>query len=218
MKKEVNIDKIVKILDDYYPPHIMDVNYEGQPYKVLVSCLLSLRTRDEITFPVSAKLFAVADTPEKMANLPQDKLENLIKSINYYKTKAQNIIDFSKIIVEKHDNQVPETIEELLKFKGVGRKTANLVVSLGHLKPAICVDTHVHKIANRLGYIETKNPEQTEYALRDKLPVEYWRVLNQLLVLHGREICKTINPKCSVCPIIEYCNQVITNNQNRSKK
>ncbi len=209
MKKEVNIDKIVKILDDYYPPHIMDTNYEGQPYKVLVSCLLSLRTRDEITFPVSAKLFDVADTPEKMANLSQDELESLIKSINYYKTKAQNIIDFSKLIVEKYDNKVPDTIEELLKFKGVGRKTANLVVALGHLKPAICVDTHVHKIMNRLGYIETKTPEQTEYALREKLEVKYWRVLNQLLVLHGREICKTINPKCSICPIIDYCNQII---------
>lgn len=208
MKKKVDIEKIVEILDNYYPTHVMEDNYTGNPYKALVSCLLSLRTRDEITFPVAEKLFQSADNPYKMVNLPYERLCEIIHSINYYKTKAENILNISGILIEKYNGEVPSTMEELLAFKGVGRKTANIVISVGFQKPAIAVDSHVHRISNRLGLVSTKNPEETEFELRKKLPEKYWRKWNQLLVLHGRATCKPITPLCNICPIIDCCNQV----------
>lgn len=208
MKKNVDIEKIVEILDNYYPIHVMEDNYTGKPYKALVSCLLSLRSRDEITFPVAEKLFQSANTPYKMVNLSYEDLCNIIKSINYYKTKAKNIQNISEILIEKYNGEVPSTMEELLDFKGVGRKTANIVLSVGFEKPAIAVDTHVHRISNRLGLVKTKSPEDTEFDLRKKLPEKYWRKWNQLLVLHGRATCKPITPLCNICPIIDFCNQI----------
>jgi len=203
MKKFVDIEKIVEILDNYYTMHVMEDNYTGQPYKALISCLLSLRTRDEITFPV-----AEADTPQKMINLSYEELCLIIKSINYYKTKAENILNISGILIEKYNGEVPSTMEELLAFRGVGRKTANIVLSVGFQKPAIAVDTHVHRISNRLGLVSTKTPEETEFALREILPEKYWRKWNQIMVLHGKNTCKPITPLCKICPIIDYCNQV----------
>ncbi|MEI8390355.1 MAG: endonuclease III [bacterium] len=208
MKKIVDIKKIVKILDDYYPMHVMEDNYTGNPYKALVSCLLSLRTRDEITFPIAEKLFQIADTPYKMINLSYEELCLIIKSINYYKTKAENILNISRILTEKYNGEVPSLMEELLAFRGVGRKTANIVISVGFQKPAIAVDTHVHRISNRLGLVFTKTPEETEFELRKKLPEKYWRKWNQILVLHGKSTCKPITPLCKICPIVEYCNQI----------
>jgi len=208
MKKSVDIDKIVEILDNYYPMHVMEDNYTGNPYKALVSCLLSLRTRDEITFPVAEKLFRTTDTPYKMINLSYEELCEKIKSINYYKTKAENILNISGILTEKYSGEVPSTMEELLAFRGVGRKTANIVLSVGFQKPAIAVDTHVHRISNRLGLVSTKTPEETEFALRESLPEKYWRKWNQIMVLHGKNTCKPITPLCKICPIIDYCNQV----------
>lgn len=198
----------LEILENYYPVHVMEKKYTGQPYKVLVACILSLRNRDEITFPVAERLFKIADTPEKMIKLPVEKIRETIKSINYYVSKAENIFNFSKIIAEKNHGRVPSTMEELLEFRGVGRKTANLVLSTGFGIPAITVDTHVHKIMNRLGYIHTKTPNETEFALRKKMPQKYWIKINALLVTHGREICKTSRPLCDICPIIYYCNQI----------
>jgi len=208
--KKVDIEKIVEILDNYYPMHVMEDTYTGQPYKALVSCLLSLRTRDEITFPVAEKLFQAADNPCKMINLSYEELCEKIKSINYYKTKAENIQTISRILLEKYNGDVPSSMEELLAFRGVGRKTANIVLSVGFQKPAIAVDTHVHRISNRLGLVSTKTPEETEFALREILPKKYWRKWNQIMVLHGKNTCKPITPLCKTCPIIEYCNQVFS--------
>ena len=210
MKKIVDIEKIVEILDNYYPMHVMEDNYTGNPYKALVSCLLSLRTRDEITFPVAEKLFHAADTPYKMINLSYEELCEKIKSINYYKTKAENILNISGILIEKYSGEVPSIMEELLAFRGVGRKTANIVLSVGFQKPAIAVDTHVHRISNRLGLVFTKTPEETEFELIKLLPKKYWRKWNQIMVLHGKNTCKPITPLCKTCPIIDYCNQVFS--------
>lgn len=208
MKKKIDIEKIVKILDNYYPMHVMEDNYTGNPYKALVSCLLSLRTRDEVTFPVAEKLFQAADTPYRMTHLSYEELCKIIHSINYYKTKAENILSISKILIENYNGEVPPTMEELLSFRGVGRKTANIVISVGFQRPAIAVDTHVHRISNRLGLVSTKNPDETEFKLRTKLPEKHWRKWNQILVLHGKNTCKPITPLCSICPIIDFCNQV----------
>lgn len=208
MKKFVDTEKIVKILTAYYPMHVMEDNYTGNPYKALISCLLSLRTRDSITFPVAEKLFQAADTPDKMLDLTYEELCEKIKSINYYRTKAENILNISKILAEKYNGEVPSGMEELLAFRGVGRKTANIVISVGFQKPALAVDTHVHRISNRLGLVSTKNPEETEFELMKKLPKKYWRKWNQIMVLHGQNTCKPITPLCKTCPIIDYCNQV----------
>jgi len=214
MKKKVDIKKIVEILDNYYPMHTMEDNYTGKPYKALVSCLLSLRTRDEVTFPVAEKLFLLADTPYKMINLSHEELCTIIKSINYYKTKAENILNISGISTEKYNGEVPSGMEELVAFRGVGRKTANIVISVGFERPAVAVDTHVHRISNRLGLVLTKKPDDTESELRKKLPEKYWRKWNQLLVLHGKNTCKPITPLCQICPIIDYCNQLVNNSKN----
>ena len=209
MNKKVDIGKITGILKDYYPPMMMAEIYTGMPYKTLVSCIMSLRTRDEITFPLSERLFAIADTPEKIANMPYEELCRIIKSINYYKTKAENIQLISRQLLENYGGKVPVDMEELLNFRGVGRKTANIVIGVGFEQPAIAVDTHVHRISNRLGYVNAKTADETEMELRKKLPKKYWKDYNRMLVLHGKNTCKPINPLCHSCPVIEYCNQEI---------
>ena len=205
-----NIDKIVEILKSAKQPksefvRLMD-NFKD-PYLVLIACILSLRTNDKTTYPATLRMLELAKTPEDMAKIDVDVLAKAIYPVGFYANKARQIIELSKIIAEKMNSQVPDEIEELVKFNGVGRKTANLVLSQGFNKPAICVDVHVHRIFNRLGYIKTKTPEETEFALREKLPVEYWIDINTLLVTHGQNICKPVNPKCSECPISEYCVQ-----------
>src|SRR5690606_29628638 len=144
-----------------------------------------LRTKDEVTMPASERLFALADTPQNMVKLSAETVAQAIFPVGFYKTKAQTIIDFSQKLLDDFNGQVPDTIEALLTLKGVGRKTANLVVGLGHGLPAICVDTHVHRICNRLGYIATQTPDETEAVLRAKLPLPYWNIINTMLVLHG---------------------------------
>ncbi len=211
MKKRVDIKEILKILEGYYSMPMMAETYTGNPYKSLVSCILSLRTRDEITFPIAEKLFEIADTPQSIAKMPYDKLCGIIKSINYYKTKAENIQIISKALIDRYNGEVPDNMDELLKFRGVGRKTANIVLSIGFGKPAIAVDTHVHRISNRLGYVKTKTPDETELELRKKLPQKYWREINRLFVVHGKNTCKPITPLCSTCPVINHCNQVGVN-------
>ena len=140
------------------------------PFHVLISCILSLRTQDATTAQASRRLFALADTPAKMLTLPTKKIEKVIYPVGFYRTKARNIRDICRALVEKYSGKVPDEIDELLELKGVGRKTANLVVTLGYRKPGICVDTHVHRISNRWGYVRTKTPKETEFALREKLP------------------------------------------------
>ena len=181
---------------------------EGDPFKVLVSCILSLRTQDRTTGPASDRLFSRADTPQKMLALSAEEIARVIFPVGFYRTKATQILDISRRLVASYGGRVPDSLDELLTFRGVGRKTANLVVTLGFGKPGICVDTHVHRICNRWGYVSTKSPEETEFALRAKLPAKYWLTINDLLVTYGQNQCTPISPKCSSCPISSFCDQV----------
>lgn len=178
------------------------------PYLVLIACLMSLRTKDETTGPAARRLFALADTPQAMLTLAPEQIAKAIYPVGFYKTKVQTILEISRLLVEKYESRVPDEIDELVQFKGVGRKTANLVVTLGYRKPGICVDTHVHRISNRWGYVTTKTPEETEMALRKKLPPAHWIEINDLLVAMGQTICHPTSPKCSLCPIEKYCAKI----------
>ncbi len=161
-----------------------------------------------MTKKASIKLFEHASTPNEMINLTEDDIQTLIYPVGFYKTKAKRIIEMSHKILEDYNGIVPDTIDELLKLNGVGRKTANIVITLGYAKLGICVDTHVHRISNRWGYVKTKNPIQTEFALREKLPKEYWIEYNDILVTYGQNVCVPISPKCSICPIEKYCPKI----------
>jgi endonuclease-3 len=178
------------------------------PFKVLVSCILSLRTQDKTTGAASERLFKLAPDVKVMSGLTVRNIEKVIYPVGFYRVKAERIREICKILIRNYKSVVPDEIDELLKLKGVGRKTANLVVTLGYGKPGICVDTHVHRISNRWGYIKTKNPEQTEFALRKKLPHKYWLRINALLVAFGQNICKPISPICSKCSIEKFCDKV----------
>jgi endonuclease-3 len=205
------IDQIVHLLKEQYYSNtsaLAEVSSTRDPFKVLISCILSLRTKDEVTAQASQRLFARAETPEAMLNLTKEKLEALIYPVGFYHRKAEQILEIARVLIEEYDSRVPDEIDELLKLKGVGRKTANIVVTMGFNKLGVAVDTHVHRISNRLGLVTTKTPEQTEFALRELLPKKYWIIFNNLLVMHGQNICTPISPKCSICPIIEYCKRV----------
>ena len=178
---------------------------DRDPFKILISCILSLRTQDKTTAEASQRLFRLAQTPGEMSRLATEKIQKAIYPVGFYRVKAQRIRDLSKEIEGKYDGKVPDTIEELLRLKGVGRKTANLVVTLGYDQPGICVDTHVHRITNRWGLIRTQNPAQTEFALREVLPLRYWKKLNGYLVAFGQGVCKPISPLCSRCKISAFC-------------
>ncbi len=157
---------------------------------------------------MSPRLFAVADTPEAMLELSEEQLAQLIYPVGFYRTKARTIRQISERLLDEYGGEVPSDLDTLLALPGVGRKTANLVVTAGFGLPGICVDTHVHRICNRWGYIQTKNPEQTEFALREKLPPEYWLEINGLLVTLGQNVCHPTSPRCSACPVADYCERV----------
>lgn len=178
------------------------------PFKILISCILSLRTQDRVTGEASERLFQLASTPEALSKLSVKKIERAIYPVGFYRIKAHRVKKLSTEIVKKYNSRVPDTIDELLKLEGVGRKTANLVVILGYDKDGICVDTHVHRIVNRWGLVRTKTPIQTEFALRNIVPVRYWRELNSMLVAFGQGICKPISPICSQCNISPFCNRI----------
>ncbi len=207
-----NIDKIIQILkqetQSYFMPIVTKVSLEKNPFKVLISCLLSLRTKDQVTAEASVKLFCLADNPKKMVKLTVAQIEKAIYPVGFYKTKAKRIQEICGTLIENYGGNTPDEIDELLKLKGVGRKTANLVVTLGYGKLGICVDTHVHRISNRFGFVKTKSPEETEFVLRDILPKKYWIIYNDLLVSYGQNVCKPISPKCSNCKIFKYCKRV----------
>lgn len=212
MNKNINIDKIVELLKEAKQPRREFVQLMEEfknPYLVLISCILSLRTNDLTTYPATLRMLEIGKEPKDFAYCDVDKLAKAIYPVGFYQNKAKQIVELSRIIVEKLDNKVPNTIEELLKFNGVGRKTANLVLAKGFNTPAICVDVHVHRIFNRIGYVKTKNPEETEFALREKLPVKYWIDINTLLVTHGQNVCRPQKPMCDICPIKNYCNKII---------
>lgn len=216
------IDKIVKILKDAKQPQsdfVKLMDSFDDPFIVLIACILSLRTNDRTTYPATLRMLELGKTPNDFAKCDLAKLTKAIYPVGFYANKAKQIIELSQKLVEDYNSKVPDEIEELVKFNGVGRKTANLVLSEGFHIPAICVDVHVHRIFNRLGYVKTKNPEETEFALREKLPQKYWIDINSLLVTHGQNVCKPINPKCDVCPINEYCSKVgVKNTRQASNK
>lgn len=208
----INIDKIVENLtaakqqkSDFVG--LMDSFQD--PYLVLIACILSLRTNDKTTYPATLRMLELAKTPEQMANVNEEELSKAIYPVGFYANKAKQIIQLSKELVQFHNCKVPNDIDELCKFNGVGRKTANLVVARGFNEPAICVDVHVHRIFNRIGYVKTKNPEETEFALREKLPKKYWIEINTLIVTHGQNVCKPQKPNCGNCPISDYCEKLI---------
>lgn len=176
-------------------------------FQVLISCLLSLRTRDEQTAAASARLFTVADTPQAIAALPEKEIEKLIYPVGFYRNKAKSLREVCQALLDRYDGAVPDEIDELLTLRGVGRKTANLVVTLGYNKPGICVDTHVHRICNIWEYVTTKTPDETEFALREVLPKRYWIEFNDLLVTFGQNLCKPLSPICSQCPLLDFCPQ-----------
>lgn len=181
---------------------------ERNPFKVLVSCLISLRTKDEVTAAASARLFAQASSPQQLAVLPVDEIARLIYPAGFYRVKAEQLHVLSKRLCDDYGGEVPDNLERLLEFKGVGRKTANLVLTLGFGLPGICVDTHVHRICNRWGYVSTSTPEQTEQALRRQLPAEYWIEINDLLVAFGQNLCLPISPRCSRCRLADLCPRI----------
>ncbi len=178
------------------------------PFRVLIACLLSLRTQDTTTGPAAERLFGLADTPAAMLRLDAKTIERAIFPVGFYRTKARVILDICRDLLARFGGRVPDEIEALLTLKGVGRKTANLVVTVGFGKPGICVDTHVHRISNRLGFVRTRTPEQTEFALRAKLPARYWIEFNDLLVTHGQNVCRPLSPLCSRCPVRTLCHRV----------
>ncbi|MDD5195460.1 MAG: endonuclease III [Candidatus Omnitrophica bacterium] len=180
----------------------------NSPYKILISCILSLRTKDAVTRNASQKLFAIADEPQKMVGIPEERLKQLIYPVGFYRNKTRQIIALNKRLIDEFSGAVPDTQEELLSFKGVGRKTANLVLGLGFGIPAICVDTHVHRIANRLGWIRTKIPLETEMALMKIIPKARWIELNTILVSFGQNVCVPVSPFCSKCKVNKYCKKV----------
>lgn len=184
------------------------VKTDRDPYRILVSTLLSLRTKDEVTGAASDRLFALAATPAEMVRLPEDRIARTIFPVGFYRTKAKTVLRVSRDLLEIHGGQVPRTLEELLALKGVGRKTANLVITMAFGKPGICVDTHVHRISNRFGYVSTKTPDETERALRKKLPRNAWTTYNTLLVAFGKKVCKPVSPLCSRCPVASSCDRV----------
>ena len=180
----------------------------SDPFLVLISCLLSLRTKDEVTEAASRRLFEIARTPQQMLSIPLAKIRRLIYPVGFYRTKSLRIHRICHHLLGRFRGRVPEALEELLTLPGVGRKTANLVMTLGHKKLGICVDVHVHRISNRLGYVRTRTPFDTEMALREKLPRPYWMEYNALLVRFGQELCRPLSPWCSRCPVRAYCRRV----------
>jgi endonuclease-3 len=208
-----DIHAMIALLREAMPsfeqPLIDAMGAEGQsPFRILISTILSLRTKDTLTAVVSPRLFAVADTPEAMLELPEEQIAQLIYPVGFYRTKARTIRQICERLLDEHGGAVPSDLDTLLALPGVGRKTANLVVTAGFGLPGICVDTHVHRITNRWGYVQTNTPEETEFALRARLPREYWLEINGLLVTLGQNICHPTSPRCSACPVAAYCERI----------
>ncbi len=203
------LKKVQQALEGTAPPVVtLIAEADRDPYKVLISTILSARTKDEVTAAASARLFAVAPDAESLSRLGAAKLEKLVFPVGFYKTKARNLRKTARVLLDRFGGRVPATIEELVELPGVGRKTANLVLTEGFQKDAICVDTHVHRITNLWGYVDTRTPEETEMALRAQLPRRWWQSINAILVSFGQQICVPLSPKCSVCPLESRCPRI----------
>ena len=190
------------------PTTLAEVERTRDPFRVLVACVISLRTKDAVTAEASARLFAVADTPGAMARLPEARIAKLIFPAGFYRTKARQIRAIARHLLAEHGGVVPAERDALLALPGVGRKTANLVLGLSFAQPAICVDTHVHRISNRLGLVRTRTPAETEAALERALPKRYWIDINDLLVTFGQTVCHPTSPRCSTCPLGTRCPRI----------
>ena len=201
--------ELVARLKDYYQSDVPALTRmaarKRDPFLVLIGCLLSLRTKDETTEKAVERLMERARTPEQLIKIPTEELEKIIYPVGFYRKKASLIKEVAATVMEKYHNKVPATIEELVTIRGVGRKTANIVITEAFGKAGIAVDTHVHRISNRLGAVRTRTPEETEQALRQVMPREYWIVINQLLVTHGKRTCTPVSPFCSRCPVASLC-------------
>ncbi|PKN39304.1 MAG: endonuclease III [Deltaproteobacteria bacterium HGW-Deltaproteobacteria-2] len=211
--KDSQINNIIKILKKELAVGTMPIvshlaEDQRDAFVILISTLLSLRTKDEVTEVATERLFELASSPEEMLKVPLDKIAKTIYPVGFYRVKAKNIHHTCRELIARFGSKVPDNIDDLLTIKGVGRKTANLVVSLAYGKDAICVDTHVHRISNRLGYVKTKTPDETEFALRKKLPRRHWIIYNTIMVAFGRKTCKPVSPLCSQCPVNKYCDRV----------
>ena len=207
------IDTVIDVLHATMPafpqPLIDDMGATSQtPFRILIATILSLRTKDTLTAVVAPRLFAVADTPGDMLTLSESEIAELIYPVGFYRNKARAIREISALLLERHAGEVPQALDALLALPGVGRKTANLVLTMGFGLPGICVDTHVHRICNRWGYIQTKTPEETELVLRGQLPPQHWIAINGLLVTLGQNVCHPTSPKCSTCPVAAYCARI----------
>lgn len=211
MKTRSEVIKIVRIIENHVNnfdvPIINRVskNTNKDPYKILIGTILSLRTKDKTTEEACNRLFKLADTPEKMVKLGQEKIEKAIFPVGFYHRKTKQILDISDTLIKQYGGKVPAKIDELLELKGVGRKTANLVINEAFNTPGICVDTHVHRISNRIGVIKTKTAKESEFELMKILPENYWIKYNSILVTFGQNLCKPISPFCSICPIEKMC-------------
>lgn len=193
----------------YTQPVIDQMEADGTtPFHVLIATVLSLRTKDTLTAVVAPRLFAVADTPTALLALGEERIAELIYPVGFYRTKARSIMQICRILLEAYAGEVPADLDQLLALPGVGRKTANLVLGAGFGLPAICVDIHVHRICNRWGYVQTRDPDATEMVLRSQLPADYWLSINRLLVTLGQQICHPTSPRCSQCPVAPYCGRV----------
>ena len=209
----MDVNTLIKILNilekevkNYKVPIITLMSQRKQdPYQILIGTILSLRTKDEVTAQASQRLFAKAATPKEMLTLTEEQIEKLIYPVGFYKNKSKSIKEISKLLINNYNSKVPDDLDELLKFPGVGRKTANLVLIEGFNKPGVCVDVHNHRILNRFGFLKTKNPEETEFAIRKKLPQKYWKTLNFILVAFGQNTCVPVSPFCSRCPVNNLC-------------
>ena len=204
-----NIDEVISLvkkqIEKFKAPYVTRISSEKNPFKILVSTILSSRTKDEITKQASQRLFLKVKNPNDLIKLSIKEIEKLIYPVGFYRVKARNLKKLAEILIKDYNGKVPNSINDLIKLPGVGRKTANLVVTLGFNKYGICVDTHVHRIVNRWGYIKTKTPKETEYALRKKLPKKHWKKINSILVVFGQNICTPILPKCSSCNLNNIC-------------
>jgi len=212
-RNKVNIDKIIEILliesKNWKVPVVTLIALQNNdPFKVLISTIISLRTKDEVTINSSKRLFKILSKPEDIIKLTTQEIEDAIYPAGFYKRKAVQIKDICIKLIKDFNSKVPNKIDTLLEFKGIGRKTANLVLTEGFQIPAMCVDTHVHRISNRFGYIETRTADESEMLLRKKLPIKYWNKYNTILVAFGQQICKPISPWCSLCPVEQYCKKI----------
>ncbi|MBD3361788.1 hypothetical protein GF358_03270 [Candidatus Woesearchaeota archaeon] len=208
MPAQQTIIKVLKILEAHQERNSMLENAKKRSnFQILIATILSARARDEITVPISNKLFKKYPTPAKLANARKSSVEKIIKPIGFYKNKAKNIIKTAESIHEKYNDKIPRTKTALLELPGVGSKVANCVLVYALKKPAIPVDTHVHKVANRLGWVKTRTPEQTEKRLEEIVPRRYWLIVNEVFVVHGQDVCKSV-PLCSECVIFKYCKRV----------